>query len=781
MKNVSVINIFNFIRLSNEEPTRFIEDDFITVKKQIEVLKQLGLPSTYALKYDALCDSNYQELLKNSVDKNDEIAAWWEINAELCYEAGVEFRGKDSNIFDNRVGCAYSIGYEKSERRALIDAYMKKFLEVFKVYPKTISSWVLDIETFKYAKEKYGVVGGAICRDQIATDGFTLIGPYVNGAYYPSINNEVIPAQTIEKQLDMPIIRLLGPDPIYSFESGLREGISGVYSLEPVAPLGRDKKFYSWMFKRLSEEEQIGMSYLQVGQENNFLWDNIKPGFEPQLNYIKSLSERGKLRIETLETTTKWFKRKYKTTPPSTFNASVDYNKELDLKTLWYSSKNYRVSFLFEKGRLSVRDLFVYNEDYKSRYLENVVTSSESVFDALPIVNPHYFSDNSQKNEIRFIDKNKSEIKFKEIEFKAVDELSFRLTLKSLTKQINIIMNEDKISIFGDTNLLLLRGLSVNIVEDKKISFLHENFKYCVKILKGKANKNQEEVEILNENSEIVLNLAQKNSNEGIFTEEYLKNKEKFNKIQKVHFDRLSNVTPREPKIEPCDVILKKGEKALITISSTDSGEIYYCDNEKMQTPSSKLYQKPFEIDKNSVVSAYLKKGNKKSEPAHSRIFFAEKISEITSDTVFDKRPIFNKEGVNGLINKYRGTRDYQDTNWLGTLEDLDVTLSLSSAKNLNKLTVGFISNHRTGVIFPKEVSVYLGNSKNDMKLYKTIKIENKRPKREIETKDVVFGLDSNKAKFIRLIAKNYKIGPDWACYKGLPGVFLFTDSIIIE
>ena len=64
MKKAVIINIYNFIRKSHEEPSRFIQDDFDTIRNQIQIARQYGLPTTYALKYDALTDPRYQQLIK---------------------------------------------------------------------------------------------------------------------------------------------------------------------------------------------------------------------------------------------------------------------------------------------------------------------------------------------------------------------------------------------------------------------------------------------------------------------------------------------------------------------------------------------------------------------------------------------------------------------------------------------------------------------------------------------------------------------------------------------
>ena len=91
MKKTVIVNIYNFIRMSHSEPSKFIIDDFETIQNQLIVAKQFGLPATYALKYDALMNSQYQDLLKEYLDENDEISAWWEISEPLCRRAGVAF------------------------------------------------------------------------------------------------------------------------------------------------------------------------------------------------------------------------------------------------------------------------------------------------------------------------------------------------------------------------------------------------------------------------------------------------------------------------------------------------------------------------------------------------------------------------------------------------------------------------------------------------------------------------------------------------------------------
>ena len=118
MAKTAIVHIYNFIRMSHTKPSRFIPDDFETLREQLILIKQYGFPGTYALKYDALMDYRYQTLLKEYLVKWDELCAWWEITKPLCRRAGIRFRdSRDDLVYDDRVDSAHSPGYEPEERK----------------------------------------------------------------------------------------------------------------------------------------------------------------------------------------------------------------------------------------------------------------------------------------------------------------------------------------------------------------------------------------------------------------------------------------------------------------------------------------------------------------------------------------------------------------------------------------------------------------------------------------------------------------------------------------
>ena len=44
MRQTVVVHIYQFVRMSHIEPSRFIRDDFETIQKEITLVKQYGFP-----------------------------------------------------------------------------------------------------------------------------------------------------------------------------------------------------------------------------------------------------------------------------------------------------------------------------------------------------------------------------------------------------------------------------------------------------------------------------------------------------------------------------------------------------------------------------------------------------------------------------------------------------------------------------------------------------------------------------------------------------------------
>lgn len=818
----TIVNIYNFIRMSHQEPSEFLQADFDTIARQIRLLKQYGLPSTYALKYDALMNPQYQNLLRHATDENDEIAAWWEITEPLCRRAGVAFPAKQTSAFDERVDSAYSVGYDPDERRALVDAYMQDFAAVFGYYPKTIGAWVLDPVTLSYAQERYGIIGAAICRDQLGTDGFTLWGGFPNGIYYPSRTNEYLPAQTRAGQLPIAMFRLLGPDPVYSFEQDVRPGLSGVYTLEPCCTNGRDPARIGWYFSCLTDTDRCGVGYAQVGQENNFLWENIRPGFEPQLKQLLALSRAGKLRVETMAESATWFAGKYAMTPPVSWPAVIDWQGNSAGQTgdahpgaLWYASARYRLGLLAEKGRLRIRDWFLYQEDFPSRYLEKgllrmrreaaaagrVPPPAASVCEALPLLFAQKWMAEAQaagapipRPFVRLMQDGVEPMG--KIAFSAPDEWSACATLKTEAGLFAFQMTTDAVCISrtgaAGKKAFVLRFDCLPVLVGMNggaVLLQQEDYTYRFLVRKGRpSSTGPKQLEIMAEQDEICLVFGTGFDREpatAILTENYRRNPIPWDAYTPRWIRQPSDPAQAPvpaPVFSPADSLFDRGRPAVVALCCADpSAQLRYTLDGTEPDESAPLYTEPLTLTRDTrlCAKAFLP-GGRCSEPESASYRFGWRDVQLKSTTVFDPRPVFCQAGIEGMLLPERGSLDYQDGRWLATLQDLVVTCLLPQARCLHTVTLGFLSHHRSGIIFPERIELYLGDDEASLTLADTMVLPCAPAEQEICRKD--FGFHPNRsARCVRVVARRYARMPDWCCYKGVPDVFTLADCLILN
>ena len=374
-----IVNIYNFVRNSDYRVPNSEDVLFEATRQQIELIKQFNLPATWALQYDALINPRYQKLLKEQLTSRDEIAAWWEIPRPLAEKAGLKSRGQHD--WDSTANVGFSPGYSPPERRKLVDVYMADFKAVFGSYPRTAGSWFIDEVTLDYMAKRYGVIASCNCKDQVGTDGYTLWGGYWNQAYYPSRLNSYMPAQTKAAQIDVPVFRMLGSDPIYQYGNS-----PGMFTLEPIYPdAGGSADWVAWFMNNLIHQPSLAFAYAQAGQENSFGWKAMKTGLTLQVALLAGQAKAGEIQVMTLAQAGQWFRRHYSVTPPTSVVYLNDW-KHQNRKTVWYDSRFYRINFLWEHGAFFIRDLHRFDENVVAITHDKALTTTSLAYGTLPVM-----------------------------------------------------------------------------------------------------------------------------------------------------------------------------------------------------------------------------------------------------------------------------------------------------------------------------------------------------------------------------------------------------------
>lgn len=369
---VRCLNIVNFIR--GVEP-RGPVDLLLPVQRQMDEIVRRGLPATWLLQYDALVSGPFVEHLKRRMPASHEVGFWFEMNQMLVEEAKVAWRGRPGYEWDHYPSVAFSIGYTPEERIKLVDTAMAGFKRVWGFYPRSVASWNLDAISMAHMSEGYGVDAFAVCRDQIATDGFTIWGAPIAG-YYPSKRNCWSAAVDRSQQINTPVFRMLGQDPVYYYNkrSPLPDGrmVGEPDTMEPVWTSGRSRSFVRAFLKMIASTGCGRFAYAQIGQENSFGWPDMAQALPEQLDALVALQRETAAHVETMGDSGRRFKAAFTQTPVQTQVMLEDpyANTTPANQTVWFQSRFYRANLHVAGDLVYLRDLTVYSDRLAQPFLD---------------------------------------------------------------------------------------------------------------------------------------------------------------------------------------------------------------------------------------------------------------------------------------------------------------------------------------------------------------------------------------------------------------------------
>ena len=496
----NTLNIINFVRGVEE---RYERDLFGTTQKEVELVKKYGFRNTFLLQYDAMILQEYQELFLDEKDEKMELGLWIEIVQPLCEKVGIPWESKLGFRWDWHVKPGFLMAYTQEERRKLLDECMRQFLEIFGEYPRVAGSWIMDSFSMNYLREKYGMDAFCVCRDQWGTDCYTLWGGYFNQGYYPCKKNMLIPAQTKDEQIPVPVFRMLGSDPIEQYDAGCDEEYNmakaqPVCTLEPVWPSGADPAWVDWYLQENYTAPALGFSYTQAGQENSFGWDNFGDALVMQFDKIKQLEQANRITVETLGETGRWFMGTYKDTPAAAQTFLKDW-KEDGRQSVWYNSKFYRINLYCEEEKVWIRDFQRFDQNRADRYLTVPCAVDDAIYDALPYMDGYRWSGEGLRAGI-YLDGVEKIVSAEE------EENGLRLFLKKEDgSQAEIQVAETWIKLKNcGLSFQYLKKSAAEIYFDKRtIAYTYDSWEYRLELEKGLVHGKN----ILPENSEIILHI----------------------------------------------------------------------------------------------------------------------------------------------------------------------------------------------------------------------------------------------------------------------------------
>ncbi|UAY55585.1 beta-N-acetylhexosaminidase [Arachidicoccus terrestris] len=230
-----------------------------------------------------------------------------------------------------------------------------------------------------------------------------------------------------------------------------------------------------------------------------------------------------------------------------------------------------------------------------------------------------------------------------------------------------------------------------------------------------------------------------------------------------VNYCRPRPVVLHEEKVD------QTNDQIRITLSSElYNPSIYYSTNGSNPLANGKLYQDPFYVKGHTLVKAVVKNPDYDSIRIDSfTVDYHHAIGKkVTYNLPYSNR--YKAAGAATLTDGITGTLTYSDDRWQGFLgKQMDVTIDMGMATDLKSLDIRYMQLIGPGVYMPRYVEVKLSDDNKNFISEGTVKTTTAVTEKRLGFENYHFDLSGRKARYIRVIAPNYK-------------GFLFTDEIKI-
>ena len=140
----------------------------------------------------------------------------------------------------------------------------------------------------------------------------------------------------------------------------------------------------------------------------------------------------------------------------------------------------------------------------------------------------------------------------------------------------------------------------------------------------------------------------------------------------------------------------------------------------------------------------------------------------------------YSAGGDNGIVNGIRGKIDFRDGNWQGYEGvDFEVIIDFGETTVISEISSSFLQNQSAWIFFPTEVEFEISTNGFDFSSVKRVQHKTEiSPGHEVIDFSHVFSQE--KARFVKVKAKNITICPDW--HPGAGGkAWLFADEIVVK
>lgn len=221
--------------------------------------------------------------------------------------------------------------------------------------------------------------------------------------------------------------------------------------------------------------------------------------------------------------------------------------------------------------------------------------------------------------------------------------------------------------------------------------------------------------------------------------------------------------------------------KTTVSLSSNTPGAIiHYTADGTEPDPRSPRYQKPFILDRTSVVRAVaIDRGGYKSLTAEARFFKKPNDWSVKIANKYNRQ--YTGGGDEGLIDGIRGTLNWASGEWQGYQPyDLDAVIDLKRETEIKRVGGGFLQDARSWIWMPTHIEFEVSSDGVNFEKVADIKTDVDPKDMTAVIRDYKQNITPVRARYVRVRAYNLGKIPQWHPGAG-DDAFIFVDEIFIE
>lgn len=215
-----------------------------------------------------------------------------------------------------------------------------------------------------------------------------------------------------------------------------------------------------------------------------------------------------------------------------------------------------------------------------------------------------------------------------------------------------------------------------------------------------------------------------------------------------------------------------------VSIASAIEGEIRYTVDGSEPNLQSPLFENKLLLQSDATIKAKMFLGDKSSATISSEYF---KIDDSRSIKILSKYANqYAAAGDNTLIDHLRGSGSYRTGRWQGYRENIELIVDIGELKPVNSVSIGFLQDIKSWVFYPPKVTFFA--SDDGVSFREVAIVKNTFPDNKYGSfhQDYKASFSRNKTQYIKIVAENYGVCPDWHLGSG-GTTWLFSDEIIID